>query len=97
MAEKLYYNVYVGEAEMFCSDEDVTILELSNQPDHLEDGDYYEFEEKFEKDFPECELSEEMESIWSVTKKDSEDPVDVDEIKEKLEAHPDYEQGEWRA
>ena len=97
MAEKLYYNVYVDEEGMFGSDEDVTILELSDQPDYLEDSDYYKFEEKFEKDFPEYELFEECESIWSVTRKDSEDPIDVDELKEKLEAHPDYEQGEWEA
>jgi hypothetical protein len=95
MAEKLYYCVYIGK-EMFCSDEDITILELSDRPDGLEDSNYEEFEEKFKKDFPEYELCEEMESIWDINYSDSEDPVDIDELREKLEAHPDYEPGTWR-
>lgn len=87
---KLYYSVYINEASR-------TVLELSDISDRLEDHNFVRFGLKFEKDFPEYRIEEIMESVFEICYKDTYDYVDLDELIEKLEAHPDYEMGDWES
>ena len=87
---KLYYNVWYNEASSI-------ILELSDEPDVLEDHDFEQFGLKFEKDFPEYWIEELSESIFEVFNKDTYNHADFDELAEKLEKHPDYELGDWES
>ena len=87
---KLYYNVWYNEASSI-------ILELSDEPDVLEDHDFEQFGLKFEKDFPEYWIEELSESIFEVFNKDTYNRADLDELVEKLESRPDYELGDWES
>ena len=87
---KLYYSAWIDENSE-------TILELSDISDGLEDSNYERFALKFEKDFPEYRVSELMESVFEVCYVDTFDFVDLDELIEKLEAHPDYTMGDWES
>ena len=87
---KLYYSLWVN-------DNSETILELSDISDGLEDSNYERFGLKFEKDFPEYRVSELMESVFEVCYVDTFDFVDFDELKKKLEDHPDYKLGDWES
>lgn len=70
------------------------VLSLSDIPDGLEDSGYEKFAKKFEKDFPEYWLREEMESVFSVVRRDGED-VDFGLLDKELKKHSDYKHGEW--
>ena len=70
------------------------VLSLSDVPDALEDSGYNKFAKKFEKDFPEYWLREEMEAVFSIVRRDGED-VDFGMLDKELKEHPDYEPGEW--
>lgn len=87
---KLYYSSWMNE-------DSETILELSDISDGLRDSDFERFGVKFEKDFPEYSVGELMESVFEVYYKGTYDFVDIDELNEKLEAHPDYEMGDWES
>lgn len=84
----LYYTLEPDE------DEGNIILSLSDIPDGLEDSDYEKFAKKFEKDFPEYWLDEEMESIFTIVRKDGEE-IDLGMLDKELEDNPDYKPGEW--
>lgn len=60
---KLFYNVSTYKSDW---EEPYLWLELSDVDYQLEDSDYERFGAKFEKDFPEYHLCEEMESVFSV-------------------------------
>ena len=87
---KLYYSVWMNE-------DSENILELSDISDGLEDHDFEQFGLKFEKDFPEYSVGELMESVFEVYYKGTYDFVDIDELNEKLDKHPDYEMGDWES
>jgi len=70
------------------------ILSLSDLPDVLEDSDYEKFAKKFEKDFPEYWLEEEIESVFSIVRKDGEE-IDLGMLDKNLKDHSDYKPGEW--
>lgn len=84
----LYYTVEPDE-----NGENI-ILSLSDIPDGLEDSDYEKFAKKFEKDFPEYWLEEDMESVFEIVRKDGEE-IDLGMLDRELEDHPDYKPGEW--
>ena len=87
---KLYFSVMNYDAT------GITI-ELSDISDGLEDSDYERFGLKFEKDFPEYWIEEEMESVFSVYLAGSDEQPDIDELRKKLNDHPDYELGDWES
>lgn len=84
----VYYFIYVG-------DDDNTTIELSDMPDGLNDSDYEKFGVRFEKDFPEYQVEESMESVFGVFYKGTMEYVKEDELRKKIESNPDYEKGEW--
>lgn len=85
---KMYYATYLD-------DDSNVVLELSDIPDGLEDSDYAKFGVRFEKDFPEYRVEERMESIFEVYIKGTNDPVDFDELNDKLDENPEYVLGDW--
>lgn len=85
---KMYYS-------LFKTDDDEMLLELSDMKKGLRDSNFEKFGIKFESDFPEYWVDETMESVFGVYKKGTMDAPDYDELKKKLEDHPDYEKGEW--
>lgn len=87
---KLYYAVMNYDATGIT-------LELSDEPAALEDHDYEKFGLKFEKDFPDYWIEEEMESIFSVYIAGTTDQPDIDELREKISENPDYVLGEWES
>ena len=94
---KLFYDIYLyKDVYTYESDwnEIYVWLELSDIKYHLEDSDYERFAAKFEVDFPEYHLCEEMESVFSVFFNTGEIP-DIAEVKAKLEKHSDYKRGSW--
>ena len=80
---------------LFQSDDDETVLELSDVDDELEDSDYEKFGVKFEKDFPDYRVEERMESVYEVYYAGTDDFVDIDELQKKLDDNPDYVEGDW--
>ena len=70
-------------------------VELSNRREYLQDHDYNRFALKFQQDFPEYELEEEMESVFTVYYGKSKKQPTTKELEEKLRNHPDYERGSW--
>ena len=84
----LYYVV-------FKTDDDETVIELSDVNDALEDSDYEKFGVKFEKDFPDYRVEERMESVFEVYYAGTDDFVDIDELQKKLDGNSDYEEGDW--
>ena len=92
---KLYYNV--DSADLCCGDDGTpeTVLELSDQPHILRDHSYEKFFVKFMKDFPEYNIEELMESVYSVHNADTDEVADVVVLKDKLKNHPDYLPGHW--
>jgi len=87
---KLYYSAWMNE-------DSETILELSDISDSLKDSDFEKFGLKFEKDFPEYRVEELQESVFEVCYKDTYDFVDISELQEKLDEHPDYDMGDWES
>lgn len=90
--DKLYYKVYKandGSGRM------QTLIDLSDVPDYMEDHDYAKFGVKFESDFPEYRISEEMEAVFEVFDDNTFNEADKDVLIKKLENHPDYEEGNW--
>ena len=84
---KLYYRVTRYDSVP------VIVVELSDDPDFLEDHDYKKFAAKFENDFPEYWAEEEEESVFGVF--EGAGSADEVELKQKLANHPDYELGNW--
>lgn len=84
----LYYSLEEDE------DNGVWMISLSDIPDGLEDSGYEKFAKKFEKDFPEYWLEEEMESVFDIIRRDGED-IDIGVLDKELEDHSDYKLGEW--
>ena len=72
-----------------------TFLSLSDMPDLLRDSGYESFFSKFEKDFPEYEVAEAMESVFEVLDAGTENFADEHILEDKLKNHPDYKEGTW--
>ena len=89
---KLFYDISPYESDW---DQTYLWLELSDVDYQLEDSDYEGFGAKFEIDFPEYYLCEEMESVYSIFSMDGQVP-NIVEVQEKLKKHPDYKHGKWR-
>lgn len=91
--DKLYYKVYKandGSGRM------ATLIDLSDVPDYMEDHDYEKFGVKFESDFPEYRIDEEMEAVFEVFDDNTFNEADKDVLIKKLKNHPDYEEGNWQ-
>lgn len=92
----IYYQVQHCEATG--PDENgTTILELSNEPDFLPDNwdTFAPLAKKFEEDFLEYRVEEEMEAIFSVYYTGTLNTAVLDELKEKLKNNSNYKEGSW--
>ena len=87
----VYYNIFENE------DAGGTVIELSDNTYGLpDDADIFTpIGLRFEKDFPEYRIGELMEAVFEVCYVDTFDSVDFNELKEKLEANPNYKEGDW--
>lgn len=86
----VYYEIEEGD------DGEVLSLALSSFSNKLMDSGYEAVAKRFEKDFPDYWVEEDLESIFSVMKRTDYSTPTAAELGKAIKGNPDYKPGDWR-